>query len=675
MPSSSEIRYRRVSKGVNNFNLTPIDNTYEQKVRNVIEKYPDSDFYETIYEYNQDHFNKFNETKSVAGFTGLVTKRLVFDFDDKKNVDRAKKDAVELVSRLMMYGFNESAIRTYFSGNKGFHVEVHTNQEMTKNEVDNIITNLVDGLNTADKKILDENRLFRIPLSVNKTTGLYKIPITISELSDLSVDDIKKLADLKENSEEKFDKYGNMIAGYKTQESLPESIKLLKNLTKVEKKELDLNKALDSDQQPDLNSMPVFLSKPLGALLQGFFEEGERNEALMILATNLRKSGIPKDIAYNMLKSTLRNRAERLNLDGYDKKELYKTVIETVYNDKWRGGAYTDKHELVQKTVERYNLVVEDKPATFITTQQMIDDALNFLKNLDNNRVFTGIEELDEHVVITKGMLVGILGAPGSGKTTFSNNLVEYTSMNNNKVFYHSFDMTQDLLALKMIGKYCGYGIKKLKAIIESGQVDPALEQAKTQFNLNFSNVGFNFRSGFTVEQVRESIIQYKESVGQDLTLVVIDYLEKIHGPFSDPTANSAFVAARLADMAKELNVCIVLLLQPNKQTGDVSEPILSYIRIKGSSVIQQDCRVVLSLWRPGYDPEAANSDDSLDKYTSIAILKQNMGGLGKFDFMWNPFYGTIKSMSFAERNEFEKDIETLRLRKKAKDQSTDEMF
>jgi replicative DNA helicase len=218
-------------------------------------------------------------------------------------------------------------------------------------------------------------------------------------------------------------------------------------------------------------------------------------------------------------------------------------------------------------------------------------------------------------------------------------------------------DMSEDLLAIRMLGKYTNKDLKELEALILQDEKNPIIEKAREEFRKNFSNAKFNFKTGPSLEDIETLIKHCKAKCGENLTMVAVDYLEKIRGPYTDNTANTAYIASRLNDMAKDYNVCIVLLLQPQKHVGDPSEPILSMRKIKGSSVIEQDCRVVLTMWRPGFDPENGNDEtNNLDKYSSIAIVKQNMGGTGKFDFIFNPKTGMIKEMNQQERIQFDAD-------------------
>ena len=101
-----------------------------------------------------------------------------------------------------------------------------------------------------------------------------------------------------------------------------------------------------------------------------------------------------------------------------------------------------------------------------------------------------------------------------------------------------------------------------------------------------------------------------------------------------------------------------MLLLQPPKVAGDPSDELLSYTKIKGSSVIQQACSVILSMWRPGFSPKTPGDD----KFVCFAVLKNRMGSLGQYEFSWNGLTGAI-----TELNEDQRDhLDSVRQRKAA---------
>jgi len=162
--------------------------------------------------------------------------------------------------------------------------------------------------------------------------------------------------------------------------------------------------------------------------------------------------------------------------------------------------------------------------------------------------------------------------------------------------------------------------------------------------------VEFNFTRGATIESLEEDIKVNKAKNGDKFKLVVVDYLEKVRGPYSDATANSGYVASRLSDLASTHDVCIILLLQPQKSAGDPSEELLSMRNVKGASVIEQDCRVILTMWRPGFNPR----DSSSDRFASIAIVKNNMGEVKTLDYSWGGLKGEVKELTKLERDQLQ---------------------
>jgi replicative DNA helicase len=674
MDNNSVKSYRRVSRGLNKNYLIPFDDKYWDEISALINKNPDDDYYESIFEYNQEHKDKYDKTKSVAGSTGLKTSRIIFDFDNANDMNAAKSDASELCARLLKEGIPQDGIRCFFSGSKGFHVEIDTNEKLTKKEVDNIVANFAKDLGTLDQKIRDEQRVIRLPLTKHQKTGLYKIPLTVEEMTGLGIDDIQQKAHaLFIQDETEYEEMLNLWSGWRKVE-LPTNIKNIKNLNKEEFEVFEDNIALQDS--PDFSKKPPHLSATKFALQEGFFGDGERNEACMILASTYKHLGYNKELAYNMLKATLRLRAKRLGHKDYDKEELWNTIINIVYSENWRGGTYSEaNNSLLRKLAETYN-IKEQEEKLFKTPSDVSTSALTFINNLEENRVYTGIESLDENLVLTRGMMVGVLGAPAGGKTSLANMLAEYTSLHNNGVLYVSADMSEDLLGIRMLGKYSGKSMKDIENILKEKDLSElpenhVIRQAEKEFHVSFQNVLFTFKTGLNVETLK-SVLMEAKIANPKLTLVIIDYLEKIRGPYQDATANGSYVASNIADMAKELNVCIVLMLQPQKAAGDPSEALLSYTRIKGSAVISQDCRAVLTIWRPGFDPATAHTPDNLDKYTCLAIVKQNMGSLGKFDFKWDPIRGTITELTSKDMPQYEQDMQLILSKREAKNGSED---
>lgn len=644
--------YKAVAIGLNKRILVD-EKDVSSKLSELYQKDPNGDFYVSIYKYSQADKDQFDKTKSLAGFTNLKTSTLVFDFDSKKDVNLAKQDAKTLVARLSDAGFPKDKLQVSFSGNKGIHVQVELNKDYTKKEVDYLTNKFAGDLDTADRQIHDLQRIIRSPMSKHKTSGLYKTPITIEEL-DLPIEKVKELATSPDDSR------WEMAANYMESEpvSLPVTIP---NLTEKKKEVI-----IEAEDLLDFSKNKTGLTHAKYALACGYFEEGERHEAVMILASTYRALGWTLESAYRNVKAAIAQRNSRLGLESTDlqKAEVWREVS-AIYDPSWRGGTYDETtNNLLIQTKKRYNIDEKFKENTIVTISELREATEKFLRDLKHNRIYTGLASLDKNLILTKGMMFGALGSPGSGKTSFLNLFMKTTSKNHGPCLYFSMDMSKDLLGTKIIQNYTGYSLEKLEDMILHKTFDKKYLEAYELYVEDYKNVGFCFENGYTIEHISNEIKRYEDRVGSRVSLVGVDYLEKVSGPFSEETANSGFVASSLANLAKKHDTCIGLLLQPSKASGSPADEFKSYRSIKGASKIEQDARAIIGIWRPGYDPE----EYMRDRYMSIAILKQNMGKLGRFDYAWDGARGSIEEMTSEERIKFKSFLEELENQKKEDD-------
>lgn len=649
------VEYIRLAKGLENqiSELIPPD---AAKIISRLKKEPTKDFYTSLYKYEDRHFKEFAETHSVAGIRDVKTDRLLWDFDDSVSLETAQKDAKELCARLMESGVEPTKIRAFFSGNKGFHVEVILNEFLSRQEFVNVVFNMAHDLKTFDVRINDEARVIRAPFTINPKSGLYKIPLTIDQLNTYAIEDIKiNAADISTAKPYDYFKEANWRI------AMPEPITILKTQTFKQ-----VNRLEDKDikgfnvNDIDFSKCPRWMAKERYALQEGFFygsesvSVGERNTAFMILAATYRNQGFSEDHAIALLSATAEKQAQRTGEEIVSTERIVKEVIPAVYGTAWKGGIYAKDEPLLYMTRKRFNIEEVEIISDLADIKNVGLEFEDFARHIDQNTVKTGLKRLDESVLITSGMMIALLAAPGAGKTSFANMFVENLSKTGEHTIYFSLDMYKNLLFTRLLQKYSGYPMQKILDMYKAGNPSSELQNAYSQVVANYSNVFFNFRSGPTVEEMEQEIINYKIASGHNPKLMVVDYLEKVKGPFSDATANSGYVASRLSDIAKKHHLVVLLLVQPQKAAGDPSDELTSYRRIKGASVIEQDSRVIMTLSRPGYNPK----DMDNDRYASISVVKNNMGNLCQLNYNWDGVSGTLSDMS-------PEDIKELALLKK----------
>jgi len=627
--------YIRLSEGLNKYNLIPKDSNIWDHIKN-----PDTkDYYQSIYYYTQEHYDHWKKTHSLAGITNVKTDKLVFDLDDAKNPENAKNDALTLITKLIQMGIPKEGFEIEFSGNKGFSVEVSTNSKFSPEELKTLAMNLTEGLPTRDSSVYDPQRIFRVPGTKHLKSGLYKFPITLDQLSNLSIDEIKTLA-------KDYNNVDKDISVFRV--DLPQSVLALKTKPKKEKAET----LFEYHDELDLSSKPKWLSPSKYALQEGFFVEGERSVALTILAATYKSQGFNKTICYRQLKGVAELQSIRNKVDRFPDEEIWNNIISTVYSPMWKGGTYSyEKTELLQKVSKRLGLPVEEvddevKPK-FITS--ITDKFKIYVKNIDQNTIKTGIDLIDKNVFISTGANVAIVGGPGSGKSSIALEILRNTSMNGVKSVFASLDMSSTRIYEKIIYKLTGKRREEIYSLFKhdkEGETVSLLEK-------NFGNVYFYDRSMPSVKHLREYILACEQESGEKIKLVMLDYFERISSNKNDETAASKDVAGELQNLVNDLDIALITLVQPNKMSGDMSQPIKSYTNIKGSSFLAQSFRIILSIYREGFDPQVPEND----KYLTVNVLKNDLGETASMDFAWDGKRGEIE-----ELDEYQKiDLKKLR--------------
>lgn len=643
------MRYYRFCAGLNDAGtLIPMD---ESVFKHTLD--PKKDYYRSIFYYNEEqkrtaqevvHTEKGAKQRGISGIENTVTNRLVFDFDNEKAIDLAKKDAVEICERLIESGVNKDDLQIAFSGKKGFSVEILSEEFFTPTEVKNMAINLAGDLATFDNKIYNASRILRVPLTIHKDTNLYKFPLDLQELKTLSIDQIKAMA-IKPD--------GISLDGIWKPKPLPGKIMDLKgkSIEKVVASSVSTELFKNVDQVDWSKRIP-FLSPAKYVLHLGLFPPGVRHECFMILAATYRAVGFDKGDAYRLLKSVAQRQSEINTQDRFGDEELYQNILGAVYSPTWIGGQYgSDNPVLMQVESKLPPHIRRIKESNISGVESGLDEFVQYAENIDKNTMKFGIPSLDKKLHVQVGHLVGMLAPPGLGKTSFLLTILNNTSRDGVNSIFFSYDMYQSIVFQKLIQRETGYTSEKVFDIFKNNNKE---EKTKIEKLLkeNYDNVGFCFKSGQSIEDMKKTIIERELATGKEIKLVGVDYSELVLSQFSDPTQRSAEVIQGLREIANDMHKCVVVLLQPNKVNSKPNEPILGYSAAKGSSTISQACSAMITAHRPGYSSEHPEDD----KFFSINCVKNRMGSLFALDFSWDGLTGRIGELS--EEQKFQlKDI------------------
>ena len=598
---------------------------------------PNKDYYVSIFKFNEEHKKKFDQTGSIAGITDVTTDRLVWDFDalDAKGnpaPELAQQDAIELTNRLLLQGYSESNIKIFYSGAKGFEVSLDLTEDLTPNQAKNICLNFAEGLNTTDRVIYNATRILRLPLTRHKS-GLYKTPLTIQDLKE-PINEIKKMA--------KDPLSYNDIKDAWEVTQLKGKLLLLKHKTPEVK--LDKVQASYSLEELDWSTKPRDLSYSKWLLEMGYFENGERSHALMILGATYRSLGYDENKAYYLLKSASDKQSMRTGDDKFPKNEIWNNIIKQVYSPTWQGGTYSEKTD---ELLMRLSLLVPPSAMTkrddVLSISQTAALFKEFAANIDKNILKFGIKSLDDQLMAMIGRVYTIGGSPGSGKTSLAIQILNNTSLNNIPSMFFSFDMGLEDVYQKFIQKHTK---RQAKQLYEDMKDPVKVKEFDDLLDKNYANVHFVRSSGMTVEAMKNRITETERVLGVELKLIVVDYLDLVQADFSDPTQKSMAIIQGLKEIATSLRKCVVVLSQPNKANQKVNKPVESYAAIKGSGAVAELSNAVLWCFRPGANPRTFEDD----LYYSIECMKNRHGALFALDFSWEGVSGTITELTPVQR-------------------------
>lgn len=590
------------------------------------------DWYTSLFKYNSKHKEFVDEKGTVSGIQDTTTNMLFFDFDSKTNLEEARRDAVTVAHRLIEAGIPDDAISAHFTGSKGMAIDVSLDDTITPREFKLTVFKIAGDLKTFDRVVNDPNRIIRVSNTRHDKSGLYKIPLELWEMDELSIDEIKEMA-----------KTERVWTKVQTKTKLPESLKVVA----VEEKKPKLSELDFNISMLDLKQRPKYFDEPKWLLANGFFKTGDRNYAMLCLASTYHNQKYTQQFVKGALTGVAVLQAERTGEEQFPEKEI-DLIVKQVYSENWKGGQFTTKDPTnwLALYAKKMGLVVGLEADDPMTIDMVESGFTNFVMNIKANTVVTGIAKLDNLMPITIGSNIGIVAAAGAGKTALALKILKNTSMMGVDTVFASLDMHRNRLFEKLCYAVTGLSRDDLYKIFREGRGSEVTDKIREQYG----NVWFYDRSAATVGSIKEYVLEVERKTGRKIKLVMLDYFERINSDISDDTASSKKVANEIQDMLNDLNVACITLCQPNKFSlgGGPDTEIKSYTAIKGSSFLYQSFRGIISLSRPFYTP----ATKELDKFMIVNILKNDLGELARLEYGWSGKRGDIYELEDAELDE-----------------------
>jgi len=240
----------------------------------------------------------------------------------------------------------------------------------------------------------------------------------------------------------------------------------------------------------------------------------------------------------------------------------------------------------------------------------------------------TGFERLDR---LTAGLqpseLIIIAGRPSMGKTALALNIGYNAAKKTRKgVAIFSLEMSKQQLGLRMLGFDAGIDAGKLRTgFLRDNEWGVLTDSAN---RLSELPIFIDDSSAVTVLEMKAKCRRLKRR--QNLTLVIVDYMQLIHGRKSAESRQLEMseISRSLKALAKDLNVPVIALSQLNRKVEDRPNRRPQLADLRESGAIEQDADVIAFIYRDEvYHP---NSEENRNM-AEIIVGKQRNGPTGFF--------------------------------------------
>ncbi len=251
----------------------------------------------------------------------------------------------------------------------------------------------------------------------------------------------------------------------------------------------------------------------------------------------------------------------------------------------------------------------------------------------------TGFQDLDRVLAgLQPSNLIILAARPGTGKTAFSLNIAQNTSvLSKKKVGMFSLEMSKEELVDRLLVSQADIDAWKLK----TGRLDQQdfLKLSDAMGVLADAQIFIDDTPGMSIYEMRTKA--RKLMTEHKINMLVVDYLQLAHGRTKDNRVQEvAEISQGLKNIARELRIPVLALSQLSRAVESRGEkaPQLSDLRESGS--IEQDADVVMFLYR---------KDDDIREQVTLKIAKHRNGALGEVELFFRGdrvrFYGMEKKM------------------------------
>lgn len=340
-------------------------------------------------------------------------------------------------------------------------------------------------------------------------------------------------------------------------------------------------------------------------------------------------------------------------------RDLIRTATEVV------GQAYREEKppsELLDDAQSRIMAVAQRSTVTgFVGAKDLAHQVISEIEALHQRRgevtgVPTGLKSFDKKTAgFQKGDLILIAARPSQGKTALALNVLAHVVLNSKTPVasaFFSLEMSKNAIMTRLIASEARVNLHEAR----NGYFrrDRWTDLTNAASRLSEAPLFIDDSAGLSILEVRSRARRLQlelQSRGQQLGLIMIDYLQLMRGPSrraENRQQEVAEISRGLKHLARDMNLPVVALAQLNRRSEDKgrvdNKPQLSDLRDSGS--LEQDADLVALIHREGY---YKRDDPSLERAAELIIAKQRNGPVGTCELTFIPELARFENKELGE--------------------------
>jgi replicative DNA helicase len=252
----------------------------------------------------------------------------------------------------------------------------------------------------------------------------------------------------------------------------------------------------------------------------------------------------------------------------------------------------------------------------------------------------SGFYDIDDFVGgFYPGELTVIGARPSMGKTAFLGNVAVNVSTAGTGTIIMSHEMTAEAIGMRLLCARANVPYRDKAENRLTPEQQAKLEAAAKE--MGQLPVVFDDSTAPTIGYIKNTVRRYVRETGSKI--VLLDYLTKVHSDSKGDTRERdvAEVSSGLKDLARDLDVAVVVFSQLSRMSLQRAEGRPSISDLRDSGQIEQDADMIILMHRPGEGKRTKSGADGAT-HTEFIIGKCRNGRTGIVELF---FHGP--SMSF----------------------------